>query len=173
MRRLICLISLLIPLVLFNDISIIAEDAIDVPVQLQAALFLKVLPFNKAFTNKQLNFYIAGPADFAIELQQYKGKDIGLTYKIQSIKDGFGLPEEKPDVIYVADSILCNDIISYARKNKILTITGIQGLVKKGVSLGLGSVESKPKFFINLKASKEEGITWEEQFLKIAEAINY
>lgn len=160
------------PLVLFNDTIIRAEEAIDVPVQLQAALILKVLPFNKAFLNKGLKFYIAGPADFAIELQQFKDKDIGLSYKIKSIKDGFGLPEEKPDIIYVADSVLCDDIIAYARKNKILTITGIQSLVKKGVSLGVGSIDSKPKFFLNRSASKEEGISWDEQFFKIAEVIN-
>ena len=95
------------------------------------------------------------------------GRPVGKG-KICTVKEGDGLPTEKPEVIYVADSSMTDAVIEYTRTNHVLSITGRPDQVKKGVALGVGVVAGKPKIFVNVSASKQEDIDWNPALLKIA-----
>jgi hypothetical protein len=54
----------------------------------------------------------------------------------------------------------------------VLSSTASLNFVKKGISIGFGiSNEGTPEIWVNLKASKEEGLDWSTILLKIAKTI--
>ncbi|MBN1980039.1 MAG: YfiR family protein [Chitinivibrionales bacterium] len=143
-----------------------AEDLQVAPVNIQAAMFIKLLAFDKNL-NGSIVVWVIGEDGFAVELKKGVGKEVGAA-TLGDVKSGAGLPADKPQVIYVNDSKLIADVIAYTRANKILTITGNPELVAKGVTLGIGVSEGKPKILLNISSSKEEEIDWNPAILKIA-----
>jgi len=145
-----------------------AEDFGDVPVNIQASLFLKLLVFNKDISEKdKISLYVIGKPDFAAEMKKEIGKKIGKAI-LSDVTEGENLPLSKPSVIYLGDASKLDSFIRYTRENKLLSITGIPWTVPKGITLGLGVSEGKPRILLNISASKEEGVLWNPAIFKIS-----
>jgi hypothetical protein len=159
-----------IPFVLMLFSAIVhAEDIAKAPPEIQAALFVKLLGFDKTLSGN-VSICVIGSPEFAVEMKKGIGKDIG-NGKLASVSESAGLPSEKPSAVYLGDGSKANEVIAYARSNKVLSITGIPELVEKGISLGVGVSEGKPKVLLNMASSKEEGRDWNPAILKVAKII--
>jgi hypothetical protein len=145
-----------------------SEDIGVAPAPLQAALFLKLLAFDKNIaTGGTITIYVVGAPEFAAEMKKTEGKPVG-TATLGKVIEGDGVPTEKPSVVYIGADAKLAEFIAYTKGNKILSITGNPALVSKDVSLIVGTSEGKPKIMLNLSSSKDEGIDWNPAILKVA-----
>ncbi len=141
------------------------------PAPLQAALFLKLLAFDKNIASGgTITLYVIGSPEFAAEMKKAEGKPVG-TATLAKVIEGDGVPSEKPSVIYAGTEAKLSEIIAYTKSKKVLSITGNPALVSKDVSLVVGISEAKPKIMLNLSSSKDEGIDWNPAILKVAATI--
>lgn len=148
--------------------SLLAQDIVEAPPQLQAALFVKVLGFNKGLASgSDISIHVMGSPEFAAAMRSGIGKRVGQA-RIGAVTQGDSLPTEKPEVIYVGSVSMTDRVLEYTRANSIISITGLPEEVKKGVTLGVGILEEKPKILLNLPASKMEEVDWNPALLKIA-----
>jgi hypothetical protein len=161
----------LLPIILFISVLVHSgwcEEIGVAPAPLQAALFLKLLAFDKNIASGgAITVYVIGASDFAAEMKKAEGKPVG-TSTLAKVNEGDGVPGEKPSVIYIGTDAKLSEIIAYTKSNKILSITGNPALVSKDVSLVVGTSEGKPKIMLNLSSSKDEGIDWNPAILKVA-----
>jgi hypothetical protein len=140
------------------------------PPKIQAAIFLKLLAFAKELGTGDISIHVVGSPEFADEMKKSVGREIGKA-KIVSVEETSEVPSQKPSVLYVGDPAKLEEIIAYTRNNKVLSITGIPDLVAKGVTLGVGVAEGKPKILLNVSASEKEGVVWNPAILKISTLI--
>lgn len=141
------------------------------PSSLQAALFVKLLAFNKNISsNGSVTIYVVDAPDFAAEIKKAEGKPIGSAV-LSKVTEGKAIPADKPSVIYIGSADQLSDVLAYTKKNKILSITGNPDLVSKDVTLSVGTSDGKPKIMLNLSSSKDEGIDWNPAILKVAATI--
>jgi hypothetical protein len=161
----------MLPIVLFVSVLVSSgwcEEMGVAPVPLQAALFLKLLAFDKNIASGgTVTIYVIGAPEFAAEMKKTEGKPVG-TATLGKVIEGDGVPSEKPSVIYIGTDAKLSEILVYTKSNKILSITGNPTLVSKDVSLVVGISEAKPKIMLNLTSSKDEGIDWNPAILKVA-----
>jgi hypothetical protein len=152
-------------------LSIFGEDIGTAPVSVQAAIFLKLLEFDKNISSGgSITVYVVGSSEFASAMKQAEGKAVGGA-TIGKIVEGTGLPAEKPSVVYIGSASMLSEIQKYTTSNKVLSITGLPDLASKGVTLTVGISEGKPKIMLNLTASKDEGIDWNPAILKVAATV--
>jgi hypothetical protein len=155
-------------LILGVIIQLVSAQNESAPAPVQAALFLKLLEFNKNIsTAGKITIYVVDSPDFAAAMKKAEGKTVGGAV-IDKVIEGSGIPTEKPSVIYVGSEPLVSNLLEYSSTNKILSITGNPLLAEKGVTLAVGTSGGKPKILLNLSSSKEEGIDWNPAILKVA-----
>ena len=161
-------ISILLGIVfLFSLNNPLFAQVKDVPAPIAAALFVKVIGFEKNISNAEITIYVLGSSELALELK----KAIGQA-NIKNVLSGNNLPTTKPSVIFIADESKMAAAIEYTRKNKILSVTNIPDLVAKGITLGFGiGADNKPKILLNLNSSVEEGLDWNPAIMKVAQII--
>lgn len=148
-----------------------AQEYRNPPVKVQIPLFLKVLAFETRISSQSdLTVYVVGSSEFAEELRKSIGEPVGKT-KLSEVKDGPGLPSDKPEVIYVGNTSKLGEIVDYTKKNKVLSITGLPGLVAQGVTLGIGVLDDKPKILLNISSSKAEGAEWNPAIMKVCTIV--
>lgn len=148
-----------------------SEEISTAPVAIQAAIFLKLLEFDKNISGSgAITICVVGSPEFAAAMKKAEGKTVGSA-TIGKVFEGTGTPTEKPSVIYIGSESVLSQLQTYTKANKILSITGTPDFVAKGVSLAVGISEGKPKIMLNLSASKDEGIDWNPAILKVAAAI--
>ncbi len=144
------------------------EDIGAAPASLQAALFLKLLAFDKNIAaGSSVTIYVVGASKFATEMKKTEGKPLGGA-TLAKVLEGDGVPTEIPSVIYIGTEVNLKEVLAYTKSNKVLSITGNPALVSKGVSLIVGVSDAKPKVLIDPSASKDEGIEWNPAIFKVA-----
>ena len=141
---------------------------------------MKTLSMENSITGKtrEVSVFVIGDREVAAELSSKVGESIGAA-TLQHVDSGYGLPATPPDVIYIGnpddymiDSAKLQALVGYARDNKVLSVTYEPILIYKGVTLGIGAQESgTAKFMLNLQASKEQGLSWNKAFVKLAETL--
>jgi hypothetical protein len=62
-------------------------------------------------------------------------------------------------------------ISGFSRQRKALTIGSSEAQVERGLSLGVFAGEAKPTIRVNLPASKAEGVSFDPEFLRLAELV--
>ncbi len=141
------------------------------PADIQAKLFVKIFLFNNHLNKGgDIRIHVMDSPAFAAEIRKSAGQKIGKA-RIGEVNEGTALPSEKPSVLYLGDPAKLEEVIRYTRKNKILSITGIPDLVEKGITLGIGVAEKKPKILFNLSASEQEDMDWNPVILKISTIV--
>lgn len=160
----VCLLSLFC---LFSALSL---NAAEVPHKLQAALFGKIIGFNKGLVGN-IHLYIMDSDAMLSHIKKATGKKSGKAI-IKTITSGSGIPSEKPHVIYIGKKVSnLSEVLEYCTKNSVMSITGNPDFVEQGVSLGLSIIKKKPKILLGLKGSKNEKIKWNPVIFKIAKKI--
>ncbi len=150
-----------------------AEKYKTVPIQIQAALFVKLLSFNKGISHGgDIYIHVIDNAALAAELQQIIGEKIGNA-TLTAVDASNQLPsgDRKPSAVYVSEDAGLAKILDYTSTNKVLSITGTPDLVAKGVTLGVGILNQKPHIFLNISSSKKEGVEWNPAILKVSTII--
>jgi len=77
------------------------------------------------------------------------------------------------DTLYVCSGLDANlaDIKSVSRQRKVLTVGSQEGHLKLGLSLGVFEVDGKNTILVNLEASREEGIAFGPELLRLATVV--
>jgi len=144
------------------------------PANIQSAIFLKTLALNKNIAGGgDVTLVVIKSKEFAEAMKPAIGRTIG-TSKLATILTVEEVPTDKPaklTVIYLGDAAKLEACTKYCRQYKVASITGIPELVKKGITLTVGVLDKKPKIVLNLASTKEEGIEWDPQILKVASTI--
>ncbi len=163
-----------------------------VPIKLQLALFLKILPFDwnlKDRVGNEIVFAIFYQNNFGIS---YNAKEGFLkVVKESSVKEIDGIPlrfvsidieetdlaeaitRDNVDILYITPlrAMEIEKITNLSRAQKITTLTGVPDYVESGLAVGVGVKGEKPLIIINLKAAKAEGADFSSQLLKLAKVI--
>jgi hypothetical protein len=148
-----------------------SEDIQTAPIPVQAAIFLKLLEFDKNISSGgSITIYVQGSPGFAAAMKKAEGKAVGAA-TIGKVIEGSGLPSEKPSAVYIGAESVLSQMQTYTTTNKVLSMTGIPELASKGITLTVGISEGKPKIMLNLSSSKDEGIDWNPAILKVAATV--
>jgi hypothetical protein len=77
------------------------------------------------------------------------------------------------DTLYVCSGLDANldDIKAVARARKVLTVGSQESLLKQGLSLGVFAVDGKNTIIVNLEASREEGVAFGPELLRLATVV--
>ncbi len=178
---------------MLQSLNCIAQE-MPLPVEDQVPLFIKILNYDRSLKNRDDDKVVIG----IIYQEKFRKSDITkdeFLNSIQDISDNTinGKPVEcipvevsnlqnldriidsrNISVLYVAPlrSIEINRIYHISRRKKVVTISGVSKYIREGISVGLELVDEKPKILINRKASKNEGIDFTSQLLRLAILIN-
>ncbi|MBN2280099.1 MAG: hypothetical protein JXQ65_05935 [Candidatus Marinimicrobia bacterium] len=144
-----------------QDINAILND-ISVPPVLQAvqATILACVYNREIIQKDKFSLYIFNNEELAKNFNFYKGQPVGSTV-LEEIGSGTGLPETKPTVMFIsgeADNV--DEIINYGIENKILMITDHPKLLKKGVTVGVGTYSGDLKLLLNTAAVHGSESAW-------------
>ncbi len=147
-------------------------NAAGLPAKVQANLILKILGFEKSTTaSGAASIHVIDAPDVAAALESMVGRRAGKA-KLTVVTQSSSVPSEKVSALYIGSESQLDEGLEYTHKNNVMSVTGNSALVDKGVTLGLGVEAGKPKFILNLSASKDEGLDWNPAILKIASAVN-
>lgn len=134
---------------------------------LQAVLLAKILMYEKSYKKTgTMNVYVIDTPAVAEAFSRLIGETTGHI-DIKSVKTGKGLPDEKFDLIYFNDIKYLSAAKAYATKYRAVLVTGKKKLVEKGVTLGTGAEQGRPRFYLNLTASFSADLDWEPKILSI------
>jgi hypothetical protein len=179
----------LFPIFLSLLISLpVLADSMPVPAKIQAAIFLKVICYDKNMKNKSGNnikigvFYSNSPNsikardDFEASVNSVSGKKVGdfnfsaVGIEISQINS---IKSKGIKVLYITPENKTNleTIKKIARENGLMTITGVPEYVESGISVGLEAKGDSSRIIINLNSAKLEGIEFSAQLLKLARII--
>ena len=148
----------------------LAAQHMAVPANLQAAIFKKILGFDKTLQAKgrievAVVYGDGGAKDAIIEAF----KDLGITaipVKSEQASSGVG----GATVVYVAPGAAAPKQL--CAKNRILSISGVSSLVESGqVSVGLSIEGGKPKILVNRGQLKSEGHELADEIMNMAKII--
>jgi hypothetical protein len=164
-KKLIPILVIAISMCTFMQVS-----AADVSYKIQAAIFSKVIGFNKGIAG-EVSIYVMGSKDMAASLKKAIGKKAGKGV-IKSITSGDAIPSVKPSVIYIDKSVAnLAEVLKYCKDNGVMSITGCADHVKGGVALGLKLAAGKPKILLGTVGTKEMNIKWNPVIFKLAEKV--
>ena len=182
---------LIFALILMFSVGLFAEQIDEVRMDLQVNLFLKILKYDRNIAERGKNGLKLGvlynPAskkstkafkDFQENFNQIENRTVnGIQVFLIPIKGYEALSSSVKsygvNIVYIAsgfDSQL-DDILSFCRSNKILTLTGVPKYAEKGVAVGLGIKMKKPQIIINNPVAKELGANFSADILKLAKVI--
>jgi hypothetical protein len=162
-----------------------AQD-MDVPVQMQVALFLKVLTFDRNLVISPASEIVVGVVFQSGYRSSVNAKNIAMTAlqvtgnsrKIRAIaidldKESLGtaLPRYTPSVLYVAPlrAVEIGDLATIARNANVTTVTGVPQYVALGLAISVRLQGERPKLVINAEAAKAEGADFSAELLKLAQ----
>ncbi|MEZ4525371.1 MAG: YfiR/HmsC family protein [Desulfobacterales bacterium] len=155
-------------LLILPALPVYAESYGKIPEKLQAALFVKLLVMSREInTGEDISIYVVNAPAAAAELRKAVGLSVGKSV-IRSVGEGREIPPFPPSVLYIGEHGDTDRLIRYCRENRVLSVTGYPGLVKRGVTLGVCMDGEKPGILLNVTASKAENITWNPTLLKIS-----
>jgi hypothetical protein len=164
-----------------------------VPMSLQAALFSKVLPFDRNLRRHAQGRIIIGLVyqsrfkmsvdarqEFIDAMASLPGEKIGdmpfevVEIDINKVDLENSVLLDSVDVLYVAPlrAVGVEQITTVSRTRNILTLTGIPEYVQEGISVGIGTKAGKPQVLINLRSARLEHADFSSQLLKISRIVD-
>jgi hypothetical protein len=83
------------------------------------------------------------------------------------------IKDEGIDTLYVCSGLDANlaDIKSVARARKVMTVASSESQIRVGISLGVFIVDGKNTIYVNLEASREEGLSFGPEFLRLVTVL--
>ncbi len=163
----------------------------EVPLKIQVTLFMKILKYERNLTSSDLTEAKIGVLyssqnresidikdDFIAEFKELKSTKVNeITIQTEALNGlnslNQAIADESIKILYITPGFKGNiaAIIAKTQANGILTFSGDKDYVEEGVSVGIGLQDRKPKIFINLESSRQEGADFAANLLKLAEVI--
>jgi hypothetical protein len=150
--------------------GILVAQRMAVPVNLQVAIFKKILAFDKTLQSKGRIEVAVIYGDAAVKDAVIEAfKDVGISaFPLRSDQVSQGI--RNATVVYIVPGGVPPRQICI--KNQILSISGISSFVESGqVSVGLSVDGGKPKILINKVELDEEGHVLADEVLKMAKIV--
>ena len=186
-----CISNFLFFIFLFLASLLLAQEEMEMPIETQFNLFFKIIEFNRNFNAEQQSLIFAivyqSKYRYSLNTKEYIFTDFVRRSKsqLEEMRIYFVpidlneatlvdfLADTKIDYMYVAPlrSFDINKITEQSRRHKILTLTGMAEYVKLGLSVGISRQGNHPSIIINLPASKNEGVLFGSQLLKLAQIV--
>lgn len=162
-----------------------AEQEMEIPVALQASLFLKVISFDRKADTTAMVIGIAYQGGLrsssearAEAVTAFRANTAGSNARIVSmdldVEDlHAALHREKITVLYVAPlrAVDIRDISKATRDHGVTSVTGVVRYVSQGIAVGVRREGDKSRLMINLPQSKGEGADFSSELLKLAEVF--
>jgi len=168
-------------------------DEMDVPLDVQLPLLLKVMTYDQNTGQRSPNgFYVAVAYSSAIPLSM-KAKDAVMPtiskLRLANIDDkpvswtfvdlaksgdlAKLFKTEPVTAVYVTPGLKeqIPEIVKSCQESRVTTITGVSAYVAEGLSVAIGREEGKPKIVVNIAASKAEGSSFSASLLGLARVI--
>ena len=162
-----------------------AQD-MDVPVQMQVALFLKVLTFDRNLVVSPVNEIVVGVVFQSGYRSSVNAKNVAMAAlqvtgnqrKIRAIAIDLdretlltALPRHRPSVLYVAPlrAVEIGDLATTARNANVTTVTGVTHYISLGLAVSVRLQGERPKLVINAEAARAEGADFSAELLKLAQ----
>ena len=164
-----------------------------VPGDLQVALILKVLTYDRNFDKRGWTSFHIGIVYAGNDAASSRvGSDIADVFRRLSGKTLKNLPIQFTMVEYTSDSQIeasvragrfsvlyiapGNDrnlgkLLQVCRDAGIITTTGVPEYVERGVAVGIGVRQDRPEIVINLRSSKSAGSEFDVSLLRSARVI--
>lgn len=172
-----------------------ASDNGDVPLDLQAKLFLTALTYDKnlekrddSLLNIGIVYFTDAPQskkeaeNFSKTLEKFKDKKIsGRSFTAALlIYNGNGdlkkkIVEKEIDVVFIArgEKQQVEKLLKLTQTEKILSCTSKAEYVTScGVTMAVGLKDNKPKIYLNISSAKREGADFSAKFLRVAEIVD-
>lgn len=184
--------KILVFVLIFLHLPPLFTQEIDVPVDIQYPLLLKILTFDRNYRKKVDKVLRIGIL-YQEESQrsvQVKNELIGIIrnssllsvdhipveyHALNSDADDLSslLHSTKINVLYVTPMrmVKINDISEYCRNHGILSFSGVTEYVEKGLSLGITLKADKPQIVINVRSARAEGSDFDARLLKLSRII--
>jgi YfiR/HmsC-like len=163
-----------------------AARADELPTTMQAQLLSKVSTYVVGLTNagepplkvvvlhpgsaaapsrgaQALSQALAAVGSFGKRKVDTKPLALGDAKKLQAL-----LQAEKPGLVFLApelDDAAVKAIVDACNEPRILTVTGTDSHVRRGVILGFALVEARPRVLVNLKRANEQGVKFHSGLL--------
>jgi hypothetical protein len=173
----------------------LSADNGNIPVDLQAKLFLTALTYDKNLEKRAssqldialLYFPWSAPSkeaalSFSKTLEMFKDKKIsGRSFNVSLLtyNGDFGLKEKLADkhvdVLFIAggEEPMVREITKITQSEKILSCSNRAEYVTTcGVTMAVGLKDNKPKIYLNLTSAKREGADFSAKFLRVAEIVD-
>ena len=165
-----------------------AGQPMPVPVSVQWALMVKILSFDRNMKPGKVDVGVLFQSelrssvvtkDELMATMESAAQSVGQRFHIAAIDIGRGhdlvkaLDAESLDVLYITPMRAFDlaAITDWARKSRIVTLTGIPAFVDRGVSVGIDLQGGKPRILINLQAARAEGADFDSGLLKLARIV--
>lgn len=182
----------LILLLLVMTIGVSSAQEMSVPVNLQFALFSKVLQFDRNLRTRSGDEIIFGVVyqsqfkssrkvkeDFTGVVDGLSKKEIGqipfrlLTLNLDEVDLAKEIVKSNFTILYITPlrAVDPASVAEVARRKGVLTLTGVPDYVESGVAVGLATKGGKPQILINLKVAKDEHADFSSQLLKLVRII--
>jgi len=172
-----------------------SADNGDVPLDLQAKLFLTALTYDKNLEKRAdalltigIVYFPDAPhskkeaEDFSKTLQAFKDKKIsGRSFKTALFTFNGNselkkkIAEEEIDVVFITrgEKEQIKQLLRLTQSEQILSCTSNAAHVTScGVTMAVGLKDNKPKIYLNLSSAKHEGADFSAKFLRIAEIVD-
>jgi hypothetical protein len=171
---------------------LLAGDEVQVPAELQAALFVKILSFDRnlrAHAGKEVVLGVLvqngnrTSLDLAADLMravEALGEPSANEPRLRAVQIEIGsagiaaqLESLHVEALYVPPlrALSLADVTAAARAGGIRTLTGVPSYVHAGVAVGLAVRDDRPEILVNLPAARAEGIDFSSQLLNVARVI--
>jgi YfiR/HmsC-like len=171
-----------------------AAEAMPVAADVQVALLLKILTYDRSFAYKAKSEVSIGvvyvPSDpesvrardeVLKTLSQLAGrtiKSLPIRYAAIEYRDPVSLEKavraNRVNVFYVApgNSQSLAALMKLSQTYAITTVTGVPEYVSRGIAIGIGArAGNKPDILINLASSRKEGSEFDASLLRIATVV--
>lgn len=145
-----------------------------IPVKLQAALFRKILSYDKVLKGKSDKLVVALVGESSKQAQETSDAFESVGFKVVSISaDKLEQAASSFDVLYINSDSTIGIYKELCEQKGLLTITGNARLVEKGhVSIGLETKDDgRPQIVINLKRLQAEKHELQSELLTLAKVI--
>ena len=159
-------------IVVILSTQIFAGDIKQASNDVAVSLLVKVLSFEKRLSiTDEITVFVLDNHELAQAWLSVRGQKIGGG-TVTEIITGSKLPRRKPTIVCIGAAVNVSEVTDYTRGNQVMSITVFPEMVDEGVSLGVGvGDDNKPKIFVNLSASKEEGLEWNTAIMKSAKVV--
>lgn len=175
----------------FSDLVLLAQN-LEVPIEVQYALLLKILTFDRNLNNRVGTEIVLGVVYQKKFKMSEQTKDLLVQQMTESaIKTVDGIPirytiidvdredlsqqvaRDPVDLLYITPlrAFDLDEINKISANFQVLTLTGVPDYVESGIAVGIGIKGDRPLIIIHLASAKKAGADFSSQILKLAKVI--